>query len=138
MANEALDPTGWTEADWRRRLDAAEFAVLRQAATEPPHTGRYVHETAAGRYACRGCGAKLFDSSTKFDSHCGWPSFHSAIEGSVVFTEDRSLGLTRVEVTCANCGGHLGHRFDGEGYGTPTDQRFCINSVSLELNREDA
>jgi len=121
-----------TEEEWRVRLSAEEFRVLRQAGTERPWTGEYVSTTTPGTYHCRACGAKLFESGTKFDSHCGWPSFDEALPGTIRYVEDRSLGMVRVEVRCANCDSHLGHRFDGEGY-TPRNARYCINSVSLRL-----
>ena len=89
--------------------------------------------TAAGTYTCAACGAELFASDKKFDAHCGWPSFYDAKPGAVVMTPDDSLGMVRTEVTCATCGGHLGHVFEGEGLGTPTDQRYCINSLSLKF-----
>ncbi len=123
-----------SDAEWREQLDPAEYAVLRQAATERPFTGEYVDTTTAGVYECRACGAELFRSETKFESHCGWPSFFTPLAGgSVLLREDRSLGTVRVEVLCATCHSHLGHVFEGEGYQTPTDQRFCINSVALRL-----
>ena len=106
--------------------------MLRQAGTERPWTGEYVDTHTTGVYSCRACGAELFRSETKFDSHCGWPSFDEAIPGAIRYLEDRSLGTVRTEVRCANCDSHLGHRFDGEGY-TPKDARYCINSVSLRL-----
>jgi peptide-methionine (R)-S-oxide reductase len=121
-----------TEEEWRVRLSPEEFRVLRQAGTEAPFTGEYVNTKTAGRYHCRGCGARLFDSGTKFDSHCGWPSFDEAIPGTIRYVEDGSLGMRRTEVRCARCDGHLGHVFYGEGY-TPRDTRYCINSVSLTL-----
>ena len=123
-----------SEEEWRTQLNPAEFAVLRQAGTERPWTGEYVETKTEGVYECRACGAELFRSDTKFDSHCGWPSFFSPLAGdSVILREDRALGMTRVEVLCATCHSHLGHVFEGEGYPTPTDQRYCINSVSLKL-----
>lgn len=129
---EELDiPT--TEEQWRVRLAPDEFRVLRQASTERPFTGEYVDTKAEGTYRCRGCGAKLFDSDTKFESHCGWPSFDEAIPGTIRYIEDRSLGMVRTEVRCARCDSHLGHRFDGEGY-TPKNARYCINSISLTLD----
>ena len=128
--NETTLPT--TEDEWRVRLTPAEFRVLRQAGTEPAWTGEYVDTKVAGMYRCRACGADLYPSDTKFDSHCGWPSFDEALPGAIRYVEDRSHGTVRVEVRCAVCDSHLGHRFDGEGY-TPKDARYCINSVSLRL-----
>lgn len=131
-------PDGWTypaarsEDDWRSALSPEEYRILRLAGTEPPFTGRFTDSHDVGVYRCRGCDAELFRSDAKFDSHCGWPSFFTPLAGdSVVLLEDRSLGMLRTEVRCAACGGHLGHVFVGEGYPTPTDQRYCINSVSL-------
>ncbi|GAA3681214.1 peptide-methionine (R)-S-oxide reductase [Lentzea atacamensis] len=123
-----------SEEEWRAQLNPAEYAVLRQAGTERPWTGEYTETKTEGVYECRACGAELFRSDTKFDSHCGWPSFFSPLAGdAVLLREDRTLGMTRVEVLCATCHSHLGHVFEGEGYPTPTDQRYCINSVSLKL-----
>ena len=123
-----------SEEEWRAQLNPAEYAVLRQAGTERPWVGEYTETKTEGIYECRACGAELFRSDTKFDSHCGWPSFFSPLAGdSVILREDRALGMTRVEVLCAACHSHLGHVFEGEGYPTPTDQRYCINSVSLKL-----
>jgi peptide-methionine (R)-S-oxide reductase len=123
-----------SEEEWRAQLNPAEYAVLRQAGTERPWTGQYTETKTEGLYECRACGAELFRSDTKFDSHCGWPSFFSPLAGdSVILREDRALGMKRVEVLCAACHSHLGHVFEGEGYPTPTDQRYCINSVSLKL-----
>jgi peptide-methionine (R)-S-oxide reductase len=123
-----------TDAQWREQLTREEYAVLRQAGTERPFTGEYVNTTTSGVYRCRACNAELFRSDTKFESHCGWPSFYAPLAGeSVRYIEDRSFGSVRTEVRCATCDSHLGHVFEGEGYGTPTDQRYCINSVSLTL-----
>ncbi|SDG86803.1 peptide-methionine (R)-S-oxide reductase [Lentzea fradiae] len=123
-----------SEEEWRAQLNPAEYAVLRQAGTERPWTGEYTETKTEGVYECRACGAELFRSDTKFDSHCGWPSFFSPLAGdAVLLREDRTLGMKRVEVLCATCHSHLGHVFEGEGYPTPTDQRYCINSVSLKL-----
>ena len=124
-----------TEEEWRASLSPQEFQVLRKAGTERPFVGEYTDTKTAGVYACRACGAELFTSDTKFESHCGWPSFYSPLAGeSVEYIEDRSMfGPPRIEVRCASCGSHLGHVFEGEGYDTPTDQRFCINSISMTL-----
>lgn len=126
-----------TEEEWRQRLDPEEFRVLREGGTEPPWTGEYVMTDEQGTYRCRACGQALFASDTKFHSQSGWPSFDDALPGSVRLVEDRSHGMVRTEVRCANCGSHLGHRFDGEGY-TPKNTRYCINSVSMTLDRADS
>ncbi len=122
-----------SDDEWKKMLSPEEYRVLRQKGTEAPFTGEYDSVFDTGTYTCAACGAELFSSEAKFDAHCGWPSFYDALPGAVVFTADDSLGMVRTEVTCANCGGHLGHVFEGEGFDTPTDQRFCINSVSLKL-----
>lgn len=122
------------DAEWRRRLTPAEYQVLRQAGTERPFTGEYNDTKTEGVYRCRGCEAELFRSEGKFESNCGWPSFYTPLAGdSIIERVDDSLGMRRVEVLCANCHGHLGHVFEGEGYPTPTDLRYCINSLSLTL-----
>ncbi|ROP26691.1 peptide-methionine (R)-S-oxide reductase MsrB [Pseudokineococcus lusitanus] len=126
-----------TDAEWREQLTPQEYAVLRNGGTERPYTGEYTDEKTVGVYRCRACGTELFRSETKFDSHCGWPSFYAPLaEDRVRYISDRSMGMTRTEVRCAACDGHLGHVFEGEGYGTPTDQRYCINSISLTLQPE--
>ena len=126
-----------SEQEWRQQLTQDEYRVLRQAGTERPFTGEYTDTKTVGVYACRACGAELFRSSTKFESHCGWPSFFSPLAGdTVILREDREMGMVRTEVLCANCHSHLGHVFEGEGYDTPTDQRYCINSISLVLRPE--
>ena len=123
-----------SEQEWRATLTPQEFHVLREAGTERPFIGEYTNSKTEGVYDCRACGAELFRSDTKFDSHCGWPSFYSPLaEDRVEYIEDRSLGRARTEVRCANCGSHLGHVFEGEGYDTPTDLRYCINSISMSL-----
>ncbi|WP_373887100.1 peptide-methionine (R)-S-oxide reductase MsrB [Acidipropionibacterium jensenii] len=124
-----------TPAQWRQRLTDAEFQVLRQAGTEAPFIGEYTDTTTEGVYSCRACGAELFRSTEKFSSHCGWPSFFSPLaEDRVRYITDTSLpGSPRTEVRCAACDSHLGHVFAGEGYDTPTDLRYCINSICLTL-----
>jgi peptide-methionine (R)-S-oxide reductase len=122
-----------SDTHWRNVLTPEQFKVLREKATEAPLSGQYDGLYADGVYACAACGQVLFDSATKFDAHCGWPSFYDARQGSVLFHSDDSLGAMRTEVTCANCGGHLGHIFEGEHFDTPTDKRYCINSLSLKF-----
>jgi peptide-methionine (R)-S-oxide reductase len=127
-----------TDAEWRKVLTPAEYAVLRQAGTEPAYTGEYTDTKTTGVYHCRACGAELFRSDAKFESHCGWPSFYQPTgDDAVTLIEDRSAGMLRVEARCARCDSHLGHVFSGEGYQTPTDERWCINSVSLTLEPKE-
>ncbi len=124
----------WTEEQWRKKLSPEEYYVLREAGTEPPGVGEYTDTTTEGVYRCRACGAELFRSTEKFSSHCGWPSFFTPLAGdAVIEREDRSHGMVRTEGLCATCNSHLGHVFAGEGYPTPTDLRYCINSISLTL-----
>ena len=126
-----------TDEQWRAELSPEEFAVLRRAATARPFTGEYTDNKRVGVYRCRACGAELFRSEAKFDSHCGWPSFFTPLAGDrVIERTDNSLGMRRVEVLCANCHSHLGHVFEGEGYGNPTDLRYCINSISLTFEEQ--
>lgn len=126
------------ENEWRNQLSRGEYHVLREAGTEPAFVGEYTDTKTRGVYRCRACQAELFSSDHKFDSHCGWPSFFTPLAGdAIVLLEDRSLGMKRIEVRCASCGSHLGHVFEGEGYDTPTDQRYCINSISLTLEPAD-
>ena len=129
-----MDKVKRTDAEWRELLTPEEYAVLRQAGTEAPFTGEYTDTKTEGVYRCRACGAELFRSDAKFESHCGWPSFYQPTDSdAVVLIEDRTLGMARTEVRCASCDSHLGHVFTGEGYDVPTDQRWCINSVSLKI-----
>ncbi|HWG98069.1 MAG TPA: peptide-methionine (R)-S-oxide reductase MsrB [Pilimelia sp.] len=121
-----------TEEEWRVRLSPEEFRVLRQAGTEPPWSGEYVSTRTPGTYACRACGAALYASDTKFDSHCGWPSFDDTLPGAVREVEDRSHGMVRTEIRCVRCDSHLGHVFRGEGM-TPRDTRHCVNSLAIRL-----
>lgn len=125
-----------TDDEWRVRLSPDEFRVLRQAGTERAWTGEYTETKTSGVYRCRACGTQLFTSDTKFDSHCGWPSFDEAIPGAIRYIEDRTMGMLRTEVRCARCDSHLGHRFDGE-HMTDKNARYCINSISLTLEPTD-
>ncbi|MEU9111625.1 peptide-methionine (R)-S-oxide reductase MsrB [Streptomyces sp. NPDC048483] len=123
---------------WRAELTPAEYQVLREAGTEPAFVGEYTDTKTTGVYSCRACSAELFRSDTKFESHCGWPSFWDAHHSDAVeLLSDHSHGMDRTEVRCAKCGSHLGHLFEGEGYATPTDQRYCINSISLRLTADE-
>lgn len=125
-----------TEEEWRAELGDEQYAVLREAATERPWTGELLDEERAGVYACAACGAELFKSGTKFDSGCGWPSFYESVRPEAVeLIEDASLGMVRTEVRCASCGSHLGHVFP-DGFGTPTGDRYCMNSLALDFNAE--
>jgi len=125
-----------SESEWRAVLSPEQFRILRQKGTEAPGTGEYNNHGAQGVYTCAGCGAPLYKSNTKFKSGCGWPAFFDAIPGAVSRREDRSLWSVRTEITCTACGGHLGHVFKGEGFSTPTDERHCVNSVSLNFSKE--
>ena len=131
-------PTEINEAELASKLDPLSFDVLRRGATERPFTGEYTDSDKVGSYRCKACNHELFRSETKFHSGCGWPSFYAPTsDDAVELIEDRSLGMrVRTEVRCANCGSHLGHVFEGEGYEVPTDQRWCINSVSLILEEK--
>jgi peptide-methionine (R)-S-oxide reductase len=126
-----------SEEQWRAELGPEQYAVLREAATERPWTGELLDESRAGVYACAACGAELFKSGTKFDSNCGWPSFYESVNPDAVqLIDDDSLGMVRTEVRCATCGSHLGHVFP-DGFGTPTGDRYCMNSVSLSFREGD-
>ena len=125
-----------SDQEWRQLLDADQYEVLRQAATEPPWAGKYVSEKGDGVYRCAGCGNELFSSETKFESGSGWPSFYEPkIADAVELIEDRSHGMVRIEVRCRRCGSHLGHVFpDGPA---PTGQRYCMNSLALDFDKQD-
>jgi peptide-methionine (R)-S-oxide reductase len=123
-----------SDDEWRKDLSDEQYAVLRTAATERPWTGELLDEQRAGLDTCAACGAELFKSGTKFDSACGWPSFYESVRPEAVeLLEDTSLGMVRTEVRCASCGSHLGHVFD-DGFGTPTGDRYCMNSIALEFS----
>ena len=136
MAHPAIGegdyPVAKTDEQWRAELSPHEFHVLRRAGTERPFSSPLEDDETVAVYACRACGAELFRSEHKFDAQCGWPAFYAPLaQDRVEYLEDASLGTVRTEVRCANCGSHLGHVFAGEGFNTPTDQRFCINGVAL-------
>lgn len=125
-----------TDAEWREQLSPLEYAVLREAGTERAFVGKLTDTETEGVYRCKACDAELFRSETKFHSGCGWPSFYQSLPDTVEEREDNSHGMRRVEVLCKSCGSHLGHVFP-DGYGTPTGDRYCINSVSLTLEPAD-
>jgi peptide-methionine (R)-S-oxide reductase len=126
-------PIQKTEAEWLEELGEARYKILREKGTERPFTGEYNLNFEAGTYACGACKTPLFKSDSKFDSGCGWPSFDEAIDGTIEYVQDKSLGMLRTEILCANCGSHLGHVFnDGP---TTTGQRYCVNSLSVDLNK---
>lgn len=132
-------PRGKDEAHWSTQLNDQEYDVLRRGGTQAPFSGEYTDTETIGVYSCRACGTELFRSQAKFASHCGWPSFFEpANTDAVILLGDASAGMARIEVRCAGCGSHLGHVFRGEGYETPTDERWCINSISLRLESTSA
>lgn len=136
MSNESETAMTRTEDEWRSTLSSAQFYVLRKHGTEPPGSSPLNYEKRSGTFACAGCGLPLFSADTKFESGSGWPSFFRPIEGAVETTVDRSHGMTRTEVHCARCGGHLGHVFpDGPA---PTGLRYCMNGVALEFTPKNA
>ena len=126
-----------SDSDWKKDLSPEAYRVLLENGTEAPYSGEYEYNFDAGTYVCGACQKPLFDSETKFDAHCGWPSFYDAKPGAVEFTRDDSLGMARTEVTCSDCGSHLGHVFDdGIYFNNPTKERYCINSLSLKFDPE--
>jgi len=126
-----------TDAEWKELLSADEYRILRQKGTERPFTGEFNLHFKNGNYHCKGCKAKLFDSTHKFESGCGWPSFDEAVEGAIEYIRDTTHGMIRTETVCANCGGHLGHVFN-DGPRETTGQRYCINSLSIDFDDTDA
>ena len=126
-----------TDAEWKELLSADEYRILRQKGTERPFTGEFNLHFKNGNYHCKGCKAKLFDSTHKFESGCGWPSFDEAVEGAIEYIRDTTHGMIRTETVCANCGGHLGHVFN-DGPRETTGQRYFINSLSIEFDDTDA
>jgi peptide-methionine (R)-S-oxide reductase len=126
-----------SEQEWREELGEERYTVLRKAGTERPWTGELLDEKRSGVYTCAACNAELFKSGTKFDSGCGWPSFYESVRPEAVeLIEDNTLGMTRTEVRCSSCGSHLGHVFS-DGFGTPTGDRYCMNSLSLDFKAEE-
>lgn len=124
-----------TDKEWRESLTPEEYNILREKGTEPPFTGKFVDNKKKGIYLCAGCQKELFSTDTKFDSGSGWPSFWDSIsDENIEFKEDNSLGMQRIEVVCARCGGHLGHVFDDGP--NPTGKRYCINSAALHFKEE--
>ncbi|HVU75334.1 MAG TPA: peptide-methionine (R)-S-oxide reductase MsrB [Candidatus Paceibacterota bacterium] len=130
----AKRPVPQNEHEIRKMLTPEEYAILREKGTEAPFSGEFVHEKADGTYECKVCGNPLFDSTAKFDSGTGWPSFDEALPGAIETHTDTSHGMVRTEITCARCGSHLGHVFDDGP--TQTGKRYCINSVCLDLEEK--
>lgn len=131
-------PDERTPQEWQAVLNKEQFRVLREKGTEAPFTGEYdKHSPKEGVYNCAGCNAPLYKAEHKFKSGCGWPAYFDAIPGAVTRHTDSTFGMQRTEIVCSNCGGHLGHVFKGEGYSTPTDERHCVNSISLKFNKDD-
>lgn len=135
MNSDSTTPISLSDEEWRKRLTPEQYRILREKGTEYPGTGAYNLHFEKGIYRCAGCGTPLFSSESKFDSHCGWPSFDAALSnGKVAEKRDLSHGMIRTEIVCANCGGHLGHVFpDGP---TKTGLRYCVNSLSLEFTEK--
>lgn len=124
-----------TQSEWRNELSEEQFRILRLKGTERPFTGKYNLHFEDGDYHCAGCNQKLFEGKSKFDSHCGWPSFDESIKGTVEYILDKSHGMVRTEIVCSNCGGHLGHVFnDGP---TETGTRYCVNSISINFEKDE-
>jgi len=131
-------PVKKSDEEWQAVLTPEQFRILREKGTEPPGSGKYdKHLPSSGVYTCAGCEAPLYKASHKFSSGCGWPAFFDAVPGAVERHTDRTFGMSRTEILCANCGGHLGHVFKGEGYETPTDERHCVNSISIKFDKDD-
>ncbi|TQV98099.1 hypothetical protein V2A60_006212 [Cordyceps javanica] len=138
-SSEMSYPDKRSNDEWRAVLNKEQFRILREKGTERPGTGKYdKHSPDVGVYTCAGCDAPLYKANHKFQSGCGWPAYYDSIPGAVTRHEDRTLGMLRTEIVCSNCGGHLGHVFKGEGYATPTDERHCVNSISLNFTEDES
>ncbi|ODV97724.1 hypothetical protein PACTADRAFT_37857 [Pachysolen tannophilus NRRL Y-2460] len=135
MSSSSKIPT--SESEWKAKLSPEEYYVLREKGTERAFMGKYTSLYDDGTYHCAGCDQPLYRSSTKFNAHCGWPAFFDAIPGAINSKEDNSFGMQRIEIECSKCGSHLGHVFKGEGFDTPTDERHCVNSISLKFQSQD-
>lgn len=122
------------DENWKEKLTEEEYHVLREQGTEPPFSGKYNTHFDDGKYHCKACDAVLFNSNSKFESNCGWPSFDSSVDGAIEYKKDTSLGMMRIEILCSNCGGHIGHIFDDGP--TSTGKRYCVNSVSLNFKNQ--
>ncbi|PMD35724.1 methionine-R-sulfoxide reductase-like protein SelR [Hyaloscypha variabilis F] len=137
-SNKMSYPLQKSDDEWQAVLSKEQFRVLREKGTEAPFTGKYdKHMPSEGVYTCAACDAPLYKASHKFKSGCGWPAYFDNIPGAVTRHTDSTFGMTRTEIVCSNCGGHLGHVFKGEGYATPTDERHCVNSVSMKFDPDD-
>lgn len=136
MNNNNKEKIVKTDAEWRQQLTAQEYYVLRQKGTDRPGDYGYTNHFEKGTYMCAGCGAQLFESGSKYESHCGWPSFDDAIPGTIEFTKDYSHGMIRTEIICTKCDGHLGHIFD-DGPKETTGKRYCVNTSSIRFVKED-
>ncbi|KAL8872245.1 MAG: hypothetical protein Q9174_002092 [Haloplaca sp. 1 TL-2023] len=131
-------PVKKSDDEWRAVLNKEQFRIIREKGTEAPFAGKYdKHTPSTGTYACAACSAPLYRATHKFKSGCGWPAYFDSLPGAVTRHTDRTFGMERTEIMCSNCGGHLGHVFKGEGYPTPTDERHCVNSVSLTFKDEE-
>jgi len=134
MSNKVY-PVNKTEAEWQEQLSPEEFHILRQKGTERPFTGIFNEHYEKGTYKCKGCGQALYESTSKIDSHCGWPSYDAALAGALEFIKDNAHGMLRTEIVCSQCGGHQGHVFnDGP---TPTGERYCVNAASIDFAKEE-
>jgi peptide-methionine (R)-S-oxide reductase len=131
-------PDQRTDSEWQAVLSPEQFRILRKKGTEAPGSGKFdKHHPDEGVYTCAGCDAPLYKANHKFNSGCGWPAYYDSLPGAVTRHEDRTLGMTRTEIVCSNCGGHLGHVFKGEGFPNPIDERHCVNSISLNFSADD-